>query len=318
MANICRSLRKAVRSLLSGKPPNTLHAIIPCIHHYQDSTLPLQKHVPYFLHHRQIAQITCFPSQPHLYSLILQGYVSSDQFIPNPLHQNAHSSPASKCPLSTEDAAGTQSCVHLETAKRKLRGISDACISYKKLLLLCTNCAQNAHQGREIIHSLEQSGDIIITGQRVYIHPKQVARAVENVLVLNSGYCNWVNELKILEEEKKAIDMESEKQVGSEMYFGLGLFILQSGVLFWLTYWELSWDVMEPACFCAGSCYLCARYVFSFITKRDLSFESFHAVRFKSKQRKLMKIRNFDAERYAELQKICRPVLKVGESDKSN
>nr|VDD41062.1 unnamed protein product [Brassica oleracea] len=38
--------------------------------------------------------------------------------------------------------------------------------------------------------------------------------------------------------------------------------ILQTALFMWLTFWELTWDVMEPICFYVTSIYFMAGYSF--------------------------------------------------------
>uniref|UniRef100_A0A3Q7F0F6 Calcium uniporter protein C-terminal domain-containing protein n=1 Tax=Solanum lycopersicum TaxID=4081 RepID=A0A3Q7F0F6_SOLLC len=74
-----------------------------------------------------------------------------------------------------------------------------------------------------------------------------------------------------------------------------------------LTFWELSWDVMEPICFYVTSFYCMAGYTFFLRTAKEPSFEGFYQSRFVAKQKRLMKVRNFDLERYNELKRACYP-----------
>ncbi|XP_028127333.1 calcium uniporter protein 5, mitochondrial-like [Camellia sinensis] len=56
------------------------------------------------------------------------------------------------------------------------------------------------------------------------------------------------DELKKLQ-EKEEIDMLAHKQVQRILWSGLELAIMQVGLFFRLTFWEFSWDVMEPIAF---------------------------------------------------------------------
>uniref|UniRef100_A0A0D6RAH8 Calcium uniporter protein C-terminal domain-containing protein n=1 Tax=Araucaria cunninghamii TaxID=56994 RepID=A0A0D6RAH8_ARACU len=101
--------------------------------------------------------------------------------------------------------------------------------------------------------------------------------------------------------------MESERLVRNELWCGLGLLSLQTAAFFRLTFWELSWDIMEPICFYVTSSYFILAYAFFLKTSKEPTFEGFFAARFKIKQRKVIKKRNFNIERYRELQRMCRP-----------
>ncbi|CAF2032640.1 unnamed protein product [Brassica oleracea var. botrytis] len=56
-------------------------------------------------------------------------------------------------------------------------------------------------------------------------------------------------ELKELEAINKVIDQKSHSLVRRELQAGHGYMILQTALFMRLTFWELTWDVMEPICF---------------------------------------------------------------------
>ncbi|KAF2282778.1 hypothetical protein GH714_043280 [Hevea brasiliensis] len=94
-------------------------------------------------------------------------------------------------------------------------------------------------------------------------------------------------ELKTLQERKEEIDILAHKQVQRILWCGLGLGLLQVGLFFRLTFWEFSWDVMEP-----------------------IGFLSLPL-------RKLFKKQKFDVERFKELQKKCKTPLDATTSLKN-
>lgn len=105
--------------------------------------------------------------------------------------------------------------------------------------------------------------------------------------------------------EKDEIDQIAHKQVRSMLWGALGALSVQSMLFFRLTFWELSWDVMEPICFFVTSSSLLAGFFFFVITKRDPSYHDFMDTLFSSKQRKLIKKKKFDVKRFQELQVLC-------------
>ena len=89
-------------------------------------------------------------------------------------------------------------------------------------------------------------------------------------------------------------------------------------VVFWpsysrmrLTFWELSWDEMEPICFFLTSIYFMARYLFFLNKSTNSSFKSFFDTHFRTGQSGLMNKRNFDIERLRELPRLSGPRLKI-------
>lgn len=134
-----------------------------------------------------------------------------------------------------------------------------------------------------------------------------MANAIENVMPLSitreREHDPRADELKAMEEKKAVIDRKAEALVKRELWCGLGLMLLQTTGFMRLTFWELSWDVMEPICFYVTSVYFMAGYAFFLRTSKDPSFEGFFQSRFAAKQKRLMKTHNFDVKKFDELRK---------------
>lgn len=111
-------------------------------------------------------------------------------------------------------------------------------------------------------------------------------------------------ELNKLEKEKAMLDVKAESLVRGELYCGLGFLLLQTMGFMRLTFWELSWDVMEPICFFVTSLHFALAYGFFIRTSKEPSFESYFRRRFLVKQAKLMKVHKFDVEKYEQLRKV--------------
>lgn len=110
-----------------------------------------------------------------------------------------------------------------------------------------------------------------------------------------------------MENKKVEIDKKADSLVRRELWLGLAYLVVQTAGFMRLTFWELSWDVMEPICFYVTSIYFMACYAFFLRTSKEPSFEGFFQSRFSSKQKRLMKLRNFDFDRYSELRKAFNP-----------
>jgi calcium uniporter protein, mitochondrial len=115
-----------------------------------------------------------------------------------------------------------------------------------------------------------------------------------------------VEELKQLLIKKEEIDKLAHRQVRRILWSGLGFFITQVGLFFRLTFWEFSWDVMEPIAFFITATGLVVGYAYSLITSRDPTYQDFMERLFSSRQRKIARRRNFDMQRFNELQKHCK------------
>eukprot|EP00253_Pinus_taeda_P026604 PITA_26604 len=147
---------------------------------------------------------------------------------------------------------------------------------------------------KEITKLLDESGAILIIGDRVYLRPEQVARAVEAVVPLIDDHRR--EELQEMEKKKVEIDLKAKKLVHIELQCGFGFLSLQTTALMRFTFGDLSWDVMEPICFYLTLIYFLAGYAFFLRTSTNPTFEGFFQARFETKQKRLMKQKNFNTE----------------------
>lgn len=115
-----------------------------------------------------------------------------------------------------------------------------------------------------------------------------------------------------MERQKEMIDDKARAQVRAELYCGLGFLTIQTLGFMRLTFWELSWDVMEPICFFVTSLHFAFAYLFFIRTSTEPTFQGYFHRRFKAKQERLMKTHNFDIHRYNELCKACYPSHHAG------
>lgn len=135
----------------------------------------------------------------------------------------------------------------------------------------------------------------------------QVAKAIQGLLPVPGAkvHDSLRKEFEEMEKKKLAIDNKADTLVRRELWGGLGFLMVQTMAFMRLTFWELTWDVMEPICFYLTSMYFMAGYTFFLRTSKEPSFEGFYQARFSSKQKRLMKLHNFDIERYKELRAAC-------------
>lgn len=138
----------------------------------------------------------------------------------------------------------------------------------------------------------------------------QVVKAIQGLLPVPVPHLTdprLKEELEAMEEQKAAIDQKAEMMVRRELWLGLAYMVIQTAAFMRLTFWELSWDVMEPICFYVTSIYCMAGYAFFLRTSKEPSFEGFFQSRFTSKQKRLMELNNFELEKYNELRKAFYP-----------
>ncbi|KAK8959148.1 hypothetical protein KSP40_PGU003263 [Platanthera guangdongensis] len=211
---------------------------------------------------------------------------------------------ASGVRFSFEDTRKLLEASRMEAARKKLKEIPMSCVPYSDFAQICHDIAGGIDDSaREIAAALDNSGSVVVLGNIVFLRPELVARAIERAILPPPISDSRSRELKEMEAAKAVIDGKAEMQVKQEMWAGLGLVLLQTAGFFRLTFWEFSWDVMEPICFFSTSLYFIMGWAFFMRTAREPSFEGFFAGRLASKQRKLMKAHGFDLIRLNQLRR---------------
>lgn len=71
---------------------------------------------------------------------------------------------------------------------------------------------------------------------------------------------------------KHEITVKAEKRTNRLTWFGLGLMGLQFGLLARLTWWEYSWDIMEPVTYFVGYGSAIAMFGYYILTKQVLLY----------------------------------------------
>ncbi|KAL3649226.1 hypothetical protein CASFOL_005629 [Castilleja foliolosa] len=197
--------------------------------------------------------------------------------------------------------------VNVEALKEKLGMEDKEVISYAELSKACESIgvAKTADEAAAFSRVLDEAGVVLLFRDKVYLHPDKVVdlvrRAVPLALLRDDDPCKA--ELRELQEKKNEIDMLAHKQVRRILWTGLGLGVVQVGLFFRLTFWEFSWDVMEPIAFFTTATGIVIGYAYFLITSRDPSYQDLLKRLFLSRQRKLIKKHNFDIQRFVELQK---------------
>ncbi|KAK4429150.1 Calcium uniporter protein 4, mitochondrial [Sesamum alatum] len=205
--------------------------------------------------------------------------------------------------VGAADAKRVLRFVQMEKVREKLRNIPASTIQYGEYLRVCCDVAGNRETGLEFAKALDESGNVIVLGGVVFLQPDQVAKSIEELISRSIAMPNDPRrkELNSLENEKARIDEKARSIVHRELYCGLGFWFLQTMGFMRLTFWELSWDVMEPICFFVTSLHFALAYAFFLRTSKEPTFEGYFQRRFKLKQEKIMREHNFDLERYNQL-----------------
>ncbi|VAI70117.1 unnamed protein product [Triticum turgidum subsp. durum] len=209
--------------------------------------------------------------------------------------------------FTTGEARRVVRLVGVEMLKRSLRDRSEEVISYGEFLEECVEAgAARTHGQAEVLaRAMEQSGVVLFFRGKVYLHPEKVCDLVKRAVPFALTPENEARkeELKQLQKMMKEIEGRAHKHARRIICFGFACLIFQFALFFRLTYWEFSWDRIEPIAFFFGGTQLVCGYAYFIITSRNPSLQDFLQTLFMSRRRKLCAKQNFDMKRYLELQK---------------
>ncbi|KAF5930677.1 hypothetical protein HYC85_031550 [Camellia sinensis] len=213
--------------------------------------------------------------------------------------------------ITFEEAKKLMRLVNVEELKKKLGTMQGKeVIGYSELLRACHSMgvSKSEDEAATFARVLDQAGVVLLFRDKVYLHPDKVVDLVRKAvpLALTSEDDPSREELRQLQEKKEEIDIVAHKQVWRILWSGLGLAVAQVGLFFRLTFWEFSWDVMEPIAFFATATGIVIGYAYFLFTSRDPTYEDLLKRLFLSRQKKLIKKHDFDAERFMELQRKCK------------
>ncbi|KAK7305581.1 hypothetical protein VNO77_43487 [Canavalia gladiata] len=215
--------------------------------------------------------------------------------------------------ISFSEAKRLMRLVNVESLKMKLGMEGKEVIPYSELLQACESMgiARSKEEAVAFTRVLDEAGVILLFRDKVYLHPDKVVDLVRRAvpLALTSENDPMREELKKLQEKKEEVDVLAHKQVRRILWCGLGFGIITVGFFFRLTFWEFSWDVMEPIAFFTTTTGLVIGYAYFLFTSRDPTYQDLMKRLFLSRQRKLYKRYNFDIERFKELQCKCKTPL---------
>ncbi|KQK10314.1 calcium uniporter protein 6, mitochondrial isoform X2 [Brachypodium distachyon] len=214
--------------------------------------------------------------------------------------------------VTAEEARRLMRLANVEALKRRL-GDGEV-IQYAELLRACedTGAARTRAEATALAGALDEAGVVLLFRDKVYLQPDKIVDLVRKAmpLALTPEDDPRKEELKQLQTKLEDINKLAHKQVRRILWSGLGFLITQVGLFFRLTFWEFSWDVMEPITFFTTTTGLVVGYAYFLITSRDPTYRDFMERLFQSRQRKLIQRQNFNLERYLELQRCCKDPLE--------
>ncbi|KAH7289160.1 hypothetical protein KP509_31G061100 [Ceratopteris richardii] len=199
---------------------------------------------------------------------------------------------------------------YIRTMKAKLQKGGRDVLPYNDLLKICTDMGltSSSEDAAELLKSLQDSFLILKYQDIVYLNPQKLIQLINDAVPRPStatltGKDNASEEIKKFQEEKDVIDTLSSKYSRKVLWIGFVFLTLQMLAIFRLTFWELSWNVMEPIAYFTANITLLIGYFFFMINSKNPTYGNVDAVLTSSRRRKLMKHRIFDMEKLLELER---------------
>eukprot|EP00899_Mesostigma_viride_P013717 jgi/Mesvir1/22346/Mv03616-RA.1 len=168
---------------------------------------------------------------------------------------------------------------HVSELRRQLAEDPRELLTYGQLLDLCisSGAAPTPAQAGELAQALHASATVLILGDNVYLRPTQIADKVLGVLpaVSHDQLAQMENTLRQLEDRQRALDAAARRKALRWMTGGLAGLVAQFAIMFRLTFYDLSWDVMEPISYFLGSGSVILGYIYYLWTLRPLESNAF-------------------------------------------
>lgn len=101
---------------------------------------------------------------------IAQDRIRLDGLTPPPMG----GSTAIKSGLTVEESRKFLRVAQLETVKSKLKMIQRSWISYSEFIRICEEACSDTDQGRDFAKTLDESGNVIVLGNVVFLRPEEV------------------------------------------------------------------------------------------------------------------------------------------------
>ncbi|KXZ44965.1 hypothetical protein GPECTOR_60g743 [Gonium pectorale] len=161
-------------------------------------------------------------------------------------------------------------------------------------------------EAEELSAALHRAGVVLRHQQLVFLRPKEIAELVMQVLPVDQESAaaklrRIEEELQQLESVHAELDRQATRTTHCWLWAGYILLSLQLVAFVWLTWWELSWDVMEPFGYIISLFYTLVGYTYFLAKGRVFDLEPFKEYWHSHYKRKQVTARKFDEQRYQHL-----------------
>ncbi|KAF6254677.1 hypothetical protein COO60DRAFT_291374 [Scenedesmus sp. NREL 46B-D3] len=182
-------------------------------------------------------------------------------------------------------------------------------MSYRELLdfIIKNGAADTEEEAHARADALVYAGVVLRFNGIVYLKPQEVSELVYRTLPTDPAQAR--RNLVAIEQELSQMDLE-HKQLRSTakrwprfwLWTGFAALSFQLTAFIYLTYWELSWDVMEPIGYMLSLTYSLLAYFYFLVTRGNyFDYGPFEEYWTQQQLEKRMAEKGFDPERYTHL-----------------
>lgn len=208
-------------------------------------------------------------------------------------------------------AASLLKHVGVAQLREELEAISEqqATMPYNELLKLIknSNVAGSTPEAQRVADALCSAGFVLRFRSQVYLRPDEVAHGMLSALPdtindLEAKANQLEADLEPLRKLKHRVDQSAHWRSKAVMWSGFFLLMGQFCTFYWLTWYELSWDVMEPVAYFVSLGTAISFYLFFLLTNEPFDYRPFQQKLFAGWQQKHFSKTNFDQRAYDRLQ----------------
>lgn len=155
-----------------------------------------------------------------------------------------------------------------------LEGKLNPCMTYDKFIDFCkeSGAASTDAEAEDVCTALHKAGVVLRVKGNVYLNAQEVTNLVLQVLPQNGDDAerklhSIQDELTALEAEHSLLNARAKRMANFLLISGFLYAAAHIAVFVYCTYWEFSWDVMEPIAYIVGLVYSWLAYAYFLTTK---------------------------------------------------
>jgi len=226
--------------------------------------------------------------------------------------------------VAIEDAQSIVEREHFAKVRTKLENDARKKISYQEYENICIKEGLTKGQAKQLAQSLSDSGIVLyfanssnaVLRDYIFLKPVEFNKTVTRILAQLSDdtylrdqvatkqaeLSQLRAELQPLEDQRAQLEHKAHRSANTYLWLGFGYCVIQGALVARLTWWELSWDVMEPVTYMLTFATVLIGYSYFVMTGSEYTFEGLRKTLEKRKLAKLLKRKQFDEETYKKLQ----------------